>query len=293
MKKATIILNPSSGKENSDTYLNSVEKQLKEGAYSYRVNKTKTAGDALTFAEQACVNKDDLLIVMGGDGTVNEVINGVAENDYIPLIHVIPLGTVNNFARAINIPLQIDEAIKWITSNNYKSCDIGKVNDQYFMNLVNIGAIAEATYSVTAEQKSKLGSFAYFLEGIKQFGEDAIFYTQLEIGDETIESETMLILIAVTDTFASWKNVIKEAEIDDGYLHVFVFQPFTKLDAMSIVTKLTNGTLHEQDQVNYYKTKKITVRTDKTKTANIDGDEGCVTPLNIEVLPRHINVIGK
>ncbi|MFC4388454.1 diacylglycerol/lipid kinase family protein [Gracilibacillus marinus] len=293
MKKATIILNPSSGKENSETYLSFVERIVKENAYTYEVKKTKRAGDAIRFAEQACANKDDLLIIMGGDGTVNEVINGVAEKEHIPLLHVIPLGTVNNFARALNIPLQIDEAIECIASTDYKSCDIGKINNQYFMNLVNVGAIAEATYSVTTEQKSKLGSFAYFIEGIKQFGEDAIFHAKLEIEDQTIESDTMLLLIAVTDTFASWKNVIKEAKIDDGYLHIFVFQPFTKLGAMSIVTKLMNGALHEHEQVTYYKTKKAIIHTDHTKTANIDGDEGCVTPLDVEILPKHVTVIGK
>lgn len=289
--KAFIILNPSSGNEKSNQFKEKVKKKLVEQGYDVMIKETKKANDAQLFGEQACEQHVPFLTVMGGDGTISEVINGIAKYDTRPKLHIIPMGTVNNFARALQIPLEPKKAIDIIGNEEKIQIDLGKVNQQYFTNLVNVGAIAEATYEVTTEQKSKLGAFAYFFEGIKKFSEKELFSTTITTDDSTKEMEAMLVLVAVTDTVAGIKNIIKEAEIEDGYLHVFVFKEMTNLEGVSILTNLINGSLKEQEHIEYWKTKKLEVDTIPRKVANFDGDEGEATPLQFEILEKHLTVL--
>ncbi|GAE95466.1 transcription regulator [Gracilibacillus boraciitolerans JCM 21714] len=249
-KHAMIIINPSSGTEKSIQFKQDVYDILIEKDYSVTINETKKENDAKNFAIQASKDAFDLITIMGGDGTVNEVINGIAEQEHRPKLHIIPLGTVNNFAKAVEIPLKTQQAIDVIKDPTEKLVDIGKINNHYFMNLVNIGAIAEATYQVTAEQKSKLGSLAYFIEGLKKFNEKDIFSVKIKLNETTQELDAMLVLIALTDTFGGFKNAVSEADINDGYLHVFVFQEMSTLEILSIITSLVNGQLKDQHTFN-------------------------------------------
>ncbi|MHC8521968.1 diacylglycerol/lipid kinase family protein [Rossellomorea sp. H39__3] len=182
MKEAMIIINPSSGKEEAVDYEKKAIHNL-EG-YEVLVRETKGEGDATLFAEEACERGFDLIICMGGDGTVNEVINGMAEKPHRPELALVPLGTVNDFARAISLPLEPEEALEVLKSTNTREVDIGKVNDRYFINIIAVGALAEASFSTTAEQKSKLGPLAYVVEGMKKMKEKQPFPLELS-GEQT------------------------------------------------------------------------------------------------------------
>ncbi|MFC4402944.1 diacylglycerol/lipid kinase family protein [Gracilibacillus xinjiangensis] len=291
MNKAIVILNPSSGSKESVKYKEMIEQILMTNNYQFKIRRTEKENDARRFAEEASGEGIDLLVVMGGDGTINEVINGLVNKAHRPLLQVIPLGTVNNFARAVGVPLQVEDALQLIENGTTMQVDIGEVNQQYFSNLVNIGAIAEATYQVTPEQKSKLGSLAYFFEGLKKFREKDVFPVTIETAEITVETEAMLVLIAVTDTFASWKNILKEAEVDDGFLHIFAIKQLTNFEGVAMLTRMMNGSLKDQEQVEYFKVKKASIYTEETKVANVDGDEGAATPLHLSILPGHLHVL--
>jgi diacylglycerol kinase (ATP) len=161
MTKAMIIVNPSSGKEKATENLDLLKAALAEMYDVTTIRKTQRVGDAIKFAKEACANNFDALISMGGDGTISESINGIAEQSHQPTFGIVPLGTVNDFARALRIPLEPVESIAILKRNQTKPVDIGKNNHSYFMNVLAVGAIAEATYAVTPQQKTKLGSFAY------------------------------------------------------------------------------------------------------------------------------------
>ena len=98
---------------------------------------------------------------MGGDGTVNEVINGLAPHDRRPIYGILPLGTVNDLSQALKIPQNVEKAIEMLGSAKVISIDSGKINNQYFGNVVAVGRVPEAIHEVSVEEKSKLGSLAY------------------------------------------------------------------------------------------------------------------------------------
>lgn len=288
-----IIVNPSAGMEKADLFKKEVENLLINQGYQIVMRVTEKKNDAKKFASEASDKSMDLISVLGGDGTVNEVINGIANKINRPSLHIIPLGTVNNFAKALDIPLKPEEAINVLENPTNKKADIGKINGYYFMNLVNLGTIAEATYQVTSEQKSKIGSLAYFMEGLKKFAEKETFSVTIEDENGREQLEAMLVLVTVTDTVAGLQHVLKEANIDDGYLHIFVIKELSGLESVSMLTNLWNHMLKEQDQIEYWKVKSAKIETNPQKVVNIDGDKGFTTPFKLSILEKHITVISE
>src|SRR5690606_358638 len=180
MKKAMFILNPSAGKEKAAQYRAQVEQTLVDMRYSVDTRTTEKQHDATNFAREACELKYDFVVAMGGDGTINEAVSGLAEQPHQSLFSLIPLGTVNDFARALGISLDPPEAIEALKTGYEKRVDIAKVGKQYFMNILALGQIAESTYEVSPEQKTRLGALAYFIEGVKAITSDAEEYFTVE-----------------------------------------------------------------------------------------------------------------
>ncbi|KIL52152.1 diacylglycerol/lipid kinase family protein [Jeotgalibacillus soli] len=290
MKKAMLIANPSSGKEEARKYMDSVMEVLSSLGYEGTVCETVKEGDATRFAEQACEKKYDAVVSMGGDGTLNETISGLAEKDHKPTLGIIPLGTVNDFARALSIPMEPEEAIEMLRDADKRMVDIGKVNDQYFMNIIALGGIAEATFGVSVEQKTKLGPLAYMIEGFKTIKEKEPFDVKLKHEQGEWEGEAFLVLLALTNSVGGFEKIAPQAKVNDGKLHCFIVKNVSIVKLVSVVTSLAKGEMEEDENVEYITTSEVEFSSSKDLIANVDGDEGDHVPLAIQVLERHIPV---
>ena len=181
MTKAVLIVNPSSGGEKGKNHTNLAKKTLESMYDSVSVKETTKGGDAEQFAKEAARERVEAVFVMGGDGTVNEGICGLAEEEYRPKFGIIPLGTVNDVGRALGIPLNPEAAIRMLPKAVTKELDIGKVNESYFIDVIAIGKIPEAVKNVGADQKTRLGSLAYFIEGAKAFNNSQSYSFKLAL----------------------------------------------------------------------------------------------------------------
>lgn len=291
MKKAMFILNPSAGKEKAADYRENVEKTLKEMGYNVDTKETKKQRDATLFARDACKEKYDFVVAMGGDGTINEAVSGLAEQPHQPLFSLIPLGTVNDFARALGISLDPEEAIEALKTGTEKAVDIAKVGDLYFMNILAIGDIAESTSSVSPEQKTRLGALAYFIEGVKAISSEEETYFEVEHDHGVWQGDAKLVLVALTNSVGGFEKLAPEALTDDGLLHLYIIEHAKLAGFVRMAGALWRGKLEEDPDVEAIHTTKVVVRTKKPLICNIDGDEGITTPFQIEVLPRHIRAL--
>jgi diacylglycerol kinase (ATP) len=289
--KAMIILNPSSGKEKANDYVQKIEQTLR-GKYSQiDIRTTEKEGDAAAFATEACVALYDTVITLGGDGTVNEAINGLAEQSHRPTLGIIPLGTINDFARALHIPLDPFQAISLLEEENIRGVDIGKIDEGYFANVLAVGSIAEASYSVTAEQKTRLGSIAYFMEGAKSFISGDSIQLKVEHENGTWEGDTFLLLAALTNSVGGFESLAPDADVNDGKFHVFIIKKMSIPRIASIIPSLLKGELKESEEVEYVRTSYLNVSSTKGHIVNIDGEEGQALPFHAKVLPVHLNII--
>ncbi len=290
MKKAMLIVNPSSGKEKGSEYSDHALKVMREMGYETEVRMTKGEGDALLFAREACDRKVDLVAAMGGDGTINEAINGMAEQEHRPLFALIPLGTVNDFARALNIPMKPEEAINIIKQHHVQKTDVGKINDRYFVNIVAVGALAEASFSTPVEQKSKLGPLAYIIEGMKKMKEKQPFELKLR-SDHDWEGEALLLLIALTNSVGGMETIAPEAKVNDGKLHVFIIKDIALPQFLLLLPKVLSGELADSEHVQYMKVGQIEASSTYEMISNVDGDEGDQLPIKVKNLKQHLEIL--
>ncbi|MFX3674920.1 MAG: diacylglycerol kinase family protein [Paenisporosarcina sp.] len=291
MKKAMFILNPSAGKELAGIFKEPTIKMLKKMGYKVDVKETQGEGDATTFARQACVEMYDFVTAMGGDGTINETVNGLAEQEHRPLFAFIPLGTVNDFARALKIPLDPQEAIESLIAAEPHWVDIAKAENRYFMNILAVGKVADSVSHVSVEQKTKLGTLAYFIEGVKALtsNEETGIFVKHDHG--TWEGKAVLVLVALTNSVGGFEKLAPKAEKDDGFLHVFIVKRAGIPAFMRMTTALLRGKLEEDPDVIVIQTEKSHIKSTPALVCNIDGDEGCQTPLDVQVLKKHLQIL--
>ncbi|WP_342526375.1 diacylglycerol kinase family protein [Chryseomicrobium sp. FSL W7-1435] len=291
MKKAVLIYNPSSGKELATEYIDRVVEVLTSMNYEIDVKETQGPKDATRFAKEACAAEVDFVVGMGGDGTINEIVNGLAEQPHRPLFSFIPLGTVNDFARALGIPLDAEEAIESLKVGKEKRADIGKIGDSYFMNIVAIGEIASKVADTSVESKTRLGPLAYLLEGTKAILQDNEVELTITHDHGEWKGNMTLVLIALTNSVGGFEKLAPEAQVDDGTLHVMVVRESGIPGFLRVGSKLLQGKLAEDDGVDYIRTQKVHIKTSQELFCNVDGDEGSCTPVDIEVLPQHLRVL--
>ena len=135
MKRARIIYNPTSGREAIRKNLPDVLEILENAGYETSAHATTGEGDAIEAAKLAVERRYDLVVAAGGDGTISEVVNGMAEQEYRPKLGIIPVGTTNDFARALQIPRDIVAAAEIIAKGDRIPIDIGRMNEKYFINI--------------------------------------------------------------------------------------------------------------------------------------------------------------
>ena len=293
MKKVLLVVNPSAGGEQAENFKQQVEAKLAEHFDEVLVRETEGAGDACRFAREAAENEFDSVFVMGGDGTVNEGISGLAEADHRPKFGFFPLGTVNDLARALKMPLDPEEAIRQLDLSNTGSLDIAKVNDDYFMNVVAIGSIPESINSVDPEEKTKFGKLAYFISGIKQLKDGQTYRFKLTIDGQEMECETSTILIGLTNSIGGFEQLLPQAKVDDGKLHLIYLKDSNFLETLKALPSLLTGVEKSDQSLFYQAFEKVEIELLDERAElyiNSDGDQGDPLPVAISILPSHLTV---
>lgn len=291
-KKAMVIINPSSGKEEAKNQEETIQEVLAK-RYKTKVYHTEKAGDAQDFSLEAAREKYHLVVAVGGDGTVNEVVSGLAEKDHRPLLGIVPMGTVNDLTRALGISQDPIEAMAVLRGEAYKAIDVGKVNDRYFMNALALGSIPESIHEVTPEEKSKLGPLAYFLAGMKRLLEEKKMHLIIETEKDVYEGAYCVMVGSLTGSIGGFEEIFPKASIDDGLLHVLLVKELNLLESLKLLPDFVAGDVSSSEHLVYVTVKKMRIRSQREEpyVSDMDGEEGPKVPLVVEILPRHLRVL--
>lgn len=287
-----LIINPTAGRERAKYHKENLRRQLENMFDDVELRETEKAGDATLWAKEAALIGFDAVFSMGGDGTLNETINGLAQANKPIDFGFIPLGTINDLARALNIPLHPEVAIDMLPRCKTVKVDIAKANDRYFINTIATGIMPEAVGHVSIEQKTHLGPLAYFLTGIKamQAHETSLFKITTPEGSSIYRSP--LIVAMLTNSVGSFRNLAPQARVDDGKIWLGIFKDFNYLDLLKVIPEFLSGqpltselmTLKALEEV------RIELVGDHPLSTNMDGDSGPAFPLDIKVLPSFLSV---
>lgn len=288
MKRARIIYNPTAGRELFRKELPDVLEKLEKAGYETSAHATNGEGDATEAARIAVERKHDLVVIAGGDGTINEVIQGIAEAEYRPKIGIIPAGTTNDFARALAIPRDTKAAVDIILQNNVKALDIGKVNEKYFINIAGGGDLTELTYDVPIKLKAALGQLAYYMKGIEKLPSLKPVSTVIEYDDNVFEGEIMLFLVANTNSVGGFEKLAPNALIDDGYFDLIILKKTNLAEFLRIATAALRGAHVDDEKIIYAQAKRIKITPNEKMLLNLDGEYGGELPGEIVNLKQHI-----
>ena len=287
MKKAMVIINPTSGGEQALNYKEKIENKAKEYFEVVETRITEKALDATHFAEEAAKEKYEAVIVFGGDGTVNEVISGIAEKEYIPKLGIIPGGTGNLITKLVQIDQDIDKAIEGLEFNLTNKIDIGKANDHYFGYIFSVGSLPEAIHNVEIEDKTKFGMFAYAINTVKSVIRDEVFNIKVETENGNYEGEASQVLVLLSNYFSD-KKIFDENKV--GYANILILKDASIFSKLSLIPDLLKGDVVENDSIEYIKAKMIKISSDIEIESDIDGDQSDDLPVEIKVLGNHIEI---
>ena len=287
MKKAMVIINPTSGGEQALNYKEKIENKAKEYFEVVETRITEKALDATYFAEEAAKEKYEAVIVFGGDGTVNEVISGIAEKEYIPKLGIIPGGTGNLITKLVQIDQDIDKAIESLDFNLTNKIDIGKANDHYFGYIFSVGSLPEAIHNVEIEDKTKFGMFAYAINTVKSVIRDEVFNIKVETENGNYEGEASQVLVLLSNYFSD-KKIFDENKV--GYANILILKDASIFSKLSLIPDLLKGDVVENDSIEYIKAKTIKISSDIEIESDIDGDQSDDLPVEIKVLGNHIEI---
>lgn len=291
MKRARIIYNPTSGRELFKKHLPEVLERLEMAGYEASCHATTGAGDATEAAKVAVERGYDIVIACGGDGTLNEVVAGLSEFENRPKLGLIPMGTTNDFARAVHIPRDIYAALDIIIKGDTIPVDVGLMNsERYFINIAGGGRLTELTYEVPSKMKTVLGQLAYYLKGIEMIPSIRAAHMRLELDDEVFEDEFMLFLCALTNSVGGFEKLAPDASINDGKFTVLALRKCSLAEFARVITLAAKGEHLNSPNVVYRKAEKVSVSTNDTVHINLDGEYGGDAPATFENLMRHIEV---
>ena len=293
--KIQVIINPSSGLQNVGEDIDYIcDELLKHHAVT--VEYTQKQHDAKNLTLKAVDDNVDLLIVSGGDGTLNEVVNGLGQLDKGPALAIYPGGTTNDFATYLKIEKNPDNFIKLINDFHIEKFDLGKMNDNYFINVCAIGKIASVANDTDVKMKAMLGKLAYILEAIYKLPQMFDEIPRLEISTKTTKYklDCLLLIISNTSTVGGYKNLCPKAETNDGLFDVLAIKNMAFNDFADLYLKILSGTHIDDDKIHYFQTDYLEVSSsDKNLDISLDGEKLGKLPLIFETLKRKVNVLTR
>ena len=290
MKRARIIYNPTSGREAFKKHLPEVLKKLENAGYETSCHATTGPEDATKAARIAVERKYDLVVAAGGDGTINEVVNGLAELDFRPKLGIIPVGTTNDFARALHIPRDIEAAADIIAKGDTIPVDIGRMNDKYFINIAGGGRLTELTYEVPSKLKTMIGQLAYYLKGIEMLPSIKATSVKIEYDGKLFEGEAMLFLVGLTNSVGGFEKLAPGASINDGLFSLLILKKANLADFIRVATLAIRGEHINDPNVIYASANHIKITSEEKVQLNLDGEFGGLLPAEFVNLYRHFEV---
>jgi diacylglycerol kinase (ATP) len=288
---ARLILNPVAGADMAPEYLASILERLAPRFGVIDVAITSRAGDANRSAREAVSAGCEHLIVAGGDGTLNEVLNGVAaiEGGFERVTFgLLPLGTGNDFATAIGIPAEPAAALDLLLHTRPRRFDLGRVNARVFINVSAGGFVADVSEAVDPALKSVAGRLAYLIGGAK------VLLSAEPFGCEINGRRHSCLMFAVCNApmFGGGQLIAPHAVPDDGAFDVCVVEAMNLVEFIYLLRRVADGTHVTDERVSYFAARDVHLAFDREIRVNADGEVFLATSCQYDLLPGASRVLA-
>ena len=295
-KRCRIIYNQTSGREAMKNNLVDILNILERAGYETSAYATTPEpNSAKNEAERAAKAGFNLIVAAGGDGTINEVVNGIAPLKHRPKLGIIPAGTTNDYARALKIPREDPiGAAKVIAKGQTVKMDIGEAGKNWFVNIAAGGLLTELTYGVPSQVKSLFGYLAYLVKGAELLPQIKPIKMHLEYDGGTYDGKASMFFLALTNSIGGFEQIVPDASLDDGKFTLIVVKTSNLIEILQLITMVLNGGKHVNDpRILYVKTSKLVAKpVDEKMMINVDGEYGGDAPMTFKNHRQHLEIFA-
>lgn len=292
MKRIKLVYNSGAGQSKFTYFLDTIIEKFMENGIEVSVFRAGKNTNLYEFLKD--VDKEDIyaIVVAGGDGTINRVINVMMENNIKTPLGVIPAGTSNDFARHIKMPQNFSECIDKILAGNIQPVDVGLANDKYFVNVCSAGLFTNASQKVDPKLKNAIGHMSYIFAAAEQLFKFRPFQVKIETEKFTFEGKINLFLIFNGSSAGGINKFTNDSSIQDGVLDVLIIKNCKFYEVPTLLAKVLTGKHFDDKNVIYLKEKwvKVTKIKGRCDAPDVDGDDGIDFPLDVKCVENAINM---
>lgn len=296
--KTLLVRNPVAGQRDVEDDLRRVLSYLAERGWDVSVRLTERQGHATELAREAAAQGYDMVVAVGGDGTIGEVAEGLVGTT--TTLGVLPVGTGNQWAHMLDLPVwspvyrsALLDASRILVEGDHRRIDVGKADEHYFVMWCGIGFDAQVAQDVEPHREARrnLGNLTYFVVAVAE----AFFMrgtrTTVVVDGRALRYRAMLVVIANAQLYGASFKLAPEARLDDGLLDIFVFRGSNLIDVFWHYALLALGRHAGSRGLDVLRGRNVYVLTEDTLPTHVDGNPVGTTPLSVEVIPRALSVV--
>ncbi len=291
LKKLLFLANPNAGKGAVGSRILPILQTFTQADWRVTLCLSRGPGELMQVAKEEAAGYD-LVVCAGGDGTLNETLNGLMGLDNPPVVGYIPAGTTNDFAASLGIPKNMEKAARIAVSGRQVQVDVGRFNDRHFAYVAAFGALTDVAYATPQETKNALGRLAYLIEGAQRLGSIKTYKLRLEYDSGCTEGEFLVGLVSNSSWVAGLPvGKVVDVSMSDGLMEVnLVRKPEKIADLNQTIPLLLQGEL-DPKLVFSVKTRRLRLISEEAMPWTLDGEYGGTgTVADIENLPRALTI---
>lgn len=288
-KRIVFVVNPISGTQGKKAILRWIDERLDRSIYDYSIVKTEYAGHASQIAAVAVQDKVDIVVAIGGDGTINEIARSLVHTE--TALGIIPCGSGNGLARHLRIPMEPKAAIDILNQDNRLCIDYGKINNIPFFCTCGVGF--DAFVSLKFADSGKRGLLTYLENTLHESLTYQPETYEIENEEGTVRYKAWMIACGNASQYGNNAYIAPQASLTDGLMDVTIMEPFTVLDVPSLSFQLFNKTIDQNSRVKTMRAKKIKIHRAHDGVMHFDGDPLMAgKELEVEIIPSGLYVIA-
>ena len=281
MEKILVILNPAARSERAG---GTWEKIRDLPAATVQI--TSAPGDARSIAAWAVGQGFSTVVAAGGDGTINEVVNGLVGSEVA--LGILPIGTMNVFAAELGLPNSIEKAWDIVQARHTRRVDLVRANEQYFVQLAGVGLDAQVVQATSRNFKKNFGPLSYLISAAQIAARKP---PKLIVEHDDVRTEGSFVLIGNGRYYGGPVAFFKDARIDDGKLDVLIFKNLGYLDIARYLGTILMGSHTGLDDVEYFQTKRVSVSSEEDVPVEVDGEVVAKLPVTFRISSRKLRVV--
>lgn len=296
--QARLIYNPAAGPRDVHRTIRGLIDLLEQKRWTIDLKTTERAGDGVHLAQAAAHDGYDACIVAGGDGTVNEAVNGLVGTE--TALAVLPIGTGNMWAKQLGVPTytltnpsRLREAVDGLLAGEVRTVDAGLAGDRYFLCSAGIGLDAQVTSGMEPRPRytKRLGIAAYAMATVLVARDFPGVRSRVELDGSLLRSRSVLILVSNIQQYCGKLHVIQEARMDDGLLDVFMFKGLGFSYVLRHVFRMLSRRYLEDPRIVHRQARQVHVMTQPSTPIQVDGELYGQTPMTLSVIPAALRVV--